>query len=155
VPVEPKVKSAKTCKLFKRGADRNGKTAKTADPPCYYSPVGAGEQRATGCLKKWRRNMTTEKQLRKFVKVRNASPHQGNLQFYFDAEECGIEPTVFETVKTIPAGYLWEFGCGTLVERSARRDRFAFFPKGVAVDPATGDADHERNLKAAAAFCGL
>lgn len=35
VPVEPKVKSAKTCKMSLRGVSANAETAKTADPSCY------------------------------------------------------------------------------------------------------------------------
>lgn len=41
-PVEPKVKSAKTCELSLRGVSAEAETAKTVDPTCYSSPVGAG-----------------------------------------------------------------------------------------------------------------
>lgn len=42
VPVDPKVKSAKTCKLFKRGVSGNPKTPKIADPPCYDAVIVNG-----------------------------------------------------------------------------------------------------------------
>lgn len=39
VPVEPKVKSAKTRELFKRGVRAKAKTPKTVDPLCYDACV--------------------------------------------------------------------------------------------------------------------
>lgn len=39
VPITPDVKLAKTCKLSLSGVTENLKTEKTADPPCYNSPV--------------------------------------------------------------------------------------------------------------------
>jgi hypothetical protein len=39
VPVEPEVKSAKTCDLFNAGVSGNPKTGKSTDPTCYTSPV--------------------------------------------------------------------------------------------------------------------
>lgn len=34
----------------------------------------------------------TKKQLEKFVKLRNKSGFASNMQFWFDAKECGFEP---------------------------------------------------------------
>src|SRR5690349_5614946 len=57
VPVEPQVKSAKTCKLFNAGVSGIAGSAKTADPPCYNTPATLEEANAAGCLTMWRRKM--------------------------------------------------------------------------------------------------
>jgi hypothetical protein len=85
--------------------------------------------------------MLTMKQLKKFVKMRNESGFQGNLQFYFDAEECGISPTVFEQPKKIAndGGYFWKLDAGTVVERAGRLERFTVYPPGTDINLETGD----------------
>ena len=42
VPVEPKVKSSKTCDLFKAGVSDFAKTEKIADPTCYAWSFNGG-----------------------------------------------------------------------------------------------------------------
>jgi hypothetical protein len=39
MPVEPKVKSAKTCELFNADVSGNVGTAKSVDPTCYHAVV--------------------------------------------------------------------------------------------------------------------
>jgi hypothetical protein len=83
----------------------------------------------------------TKEQLQKFVEIRNASPHIGNLQFYIDAKEAGLEPTLFETPQNLKCGYLWRFTNGTIVERSGRLmgERFKLFKAGTIIDSETGE----------------
>lgn len=56
VPVEPQVKSAETCELPLRGMSAEAGSAKTADPSCYSSPVGAGETARHGLFenRRWK-----------------------------------------------------------------------------------------------------
>lgn len=64
----------------------------------------------------------TEKQLRKFIKIRNASNFQSNMQFNFDAEAAGFRATDLgkPTKKQKEDGtffYWWNTPFGILVER--------------------------------------
>lgn len=72
----------------------------------------------------------TEKQLRKFIKIRNLSNFQNNLQFAFDAEASGFD--VKELDKATyehrePDGisfYWWNTPFGILVERLGKMRLF-------------------------------
>jgi hypothetical protein len=69
--------------------------------------------------------MLTKKQLEKFVKVRNKSPHSSNLQFAFDCEECGFttsdigDPQKVVAAKGGRVSYVWRTKVGVLVETQA------------------------------------
>jgi hypothetical protein len=91
VPVEPKVKSDETCKLFNVGAVKLAGSAKSVDPIVYNACVG-WETSAAGCLKRWSTIMAiTKAKLQRFVRTRNKSAFPSNLQFYSDAQECGFD----------------------------------------------------------------
>ena len=55
--------------------------------------------------------------LRKFVKIRNVSGFQSNLQFSFDLEEAGLQMSDMPEVQKIAENhYVWDFPCGRLTE---------------------------------------
>jgi hypothetical protein len=60
----------------------------------------------------------TKKQLEKFVKLRNKSPHASNLQFQIDAEECGFKVSDLGEIRVIGDDhfYMWDTPHGFLRE---------------------------------------
>ena len=55
--------------------------------------------------------------LRKFVKIRNSSGLNSNLQFSFDLEEAGLAmKDLPEVIKVTENHYVWELPCGRLTE---------------------------------------
>lgn len=55
-------------------------------------------------------------QLKKFIKKRNASSHQNNLQFMIDARECGVNINELGEAKPTKTGYCWDTPYGRLME---------------------------------------
>lgn len=67
-------------------------------------------------------DITAEK-LRRFVKIRNASAFNSNLQFQADADEAGFSSTDLpEPTKPKIGLYVWKFPFGLLVERNGVLD---------------------------------
>jgi len=63
----------------------------------------------------------TVAQLNKFVRTRNKSPHQSNLQFMCDAEACGFKVDDMPAAEKVEQGhYRWKFESGTLEEIHGR-----------------------------------
>lgn len=59
----------------------------------------------------------TKAQLLKFIKTRNASDHQSNLQFQFDLEACGMKlADLGDAFKVKEGRYWWETPHGLLIE---------------------------------------
>ena len=59
----------------------------------------------------------TKEQLLKFIKIRNASGFQSNLQFEFDAREAGFDAKDLGHVAKVDNGlYEWKTPHGVLVE---------------------------------------
>lgn len=59
----------------------------------------------------------TKAQLEKFVRVRNASPFNSNLQFGFDASGCGFSDRELGVVsRRQEGGYRWDTEHGALIE---------------------------------------
>ncbi len=60
----------------------------------------------------------TKRQMARFIKMRNSSDFQSNLQFQIDAEACGFRPSDLGDVKKIEEGeYVWQTPYGTLREK--------------------------------------
>lgn len=60
----------------------------------------------------------TQKKLERFIKMRNKSGFQSNLQFQFDADACGLKVADFGPVTKHEEGfYSWDTPCGRLIER--------------------------------------
>ena len=51
----------------------------------------------------------TKPKLLKFIKIRNKSPYNSNLQFSIDADSCGIKLEDLGEVKKLEDGYGWEW----------------------------------------------
>ncbi len=49
----------------------------------------------------------SEKQLKRFIKIRNESGFASNLQFQFDAHEAGFKVDALGTVEKTAEGYRW------------------------------------------------
>lgn len=63
----------------------------------------------------------TKAQLLKFIKTRNASDHQSNLQFQFDLEACGLKiADLGDGDWQQPGRFAWETPHGTLIEERGK-----------------------------------
>lgn len=59
----------------------------------------------------------TKNQLLKFVKIRNESEFQTNLQFMLDLQQCGLSVKDFEGPRKVAEGHWeWDTPHGTLIE---------------------------------------
>ena len=52
----------------------------------------------------------------KFVKIRNRSPHQSNLQFHIDLRAAGIDPKELPKAEPMPGGFSWDLGFCLMME---------------------------------------
>jgi hypothetical protein len=60
----------------------------------------------------------TKQQLQRFVTKRNKSGFASNLQFAFDAKECGFDvEDLGQAHRLETGGYRWSTGHGHLIER--------------------------------------
>lgn len=60
----------------------------------------------------------TEAKIAKFIKIRNESPHQSNMQFEFDARQAGFSVADMPKPEKVDEGhYVWHFPFGKLVEQ--------------------------------------
>ena len=60
----------------------------------------------------------TKQQLTRFVALRNKSGFASNLQFAFDAKECGFDvDDLADAIKVEGGGYRWHTEHGLLIER--------------------------------------
>lgn len=66
--------------------------------------------------------MITQKQIEKFVKIRNKSAYSSNIQFFTDLAKCGIEEEELGEAKKIGNGWKWELSCGMLTEIEGRME---------------------------------
>lgn len=94
----------------------------------------------------------TEKRIREFIRVRNASQFASNLQFQIDADACGVDLDLLGAAAPVAHGYAWTLPFGTLREdtrfacgkMALFKDRaFAFGDSRVG----TGDDDGPPELK--------
>ena len=79
----------------------------------------------------------TKAQLVRFIKLRNKSAFNTNLQFYFDMNECGIDPTELENATNLNdrIGCWWDLPHGVLVELYGK---LTLYKAGTIVDMSTG-----------------
>lgn len=69
--------------------------------------------------------LKSKKQLKEFVKVRNESSFQNNMQFAIDAEECGFRINELGEAKKIEnengtVTYVWNTPFGQLIEEMGK-----------------------------------
>lgn len=63
------------------------------------------------------KNKITEKMIVRFIKLRNRNL-PSNMQFMFDAKECGFDVRDMPTPEKVDEGhYVWHFPFGKLVEQ--------------------------------------
>lgn len=64
--------------------------------------------------------MFTEQNLRKFIRTRNNSRHNSNMQFSIDLRACGISAIDLGDAERIEGGYQWRTAHGKLKEVNGR-----------------------------------
>jgi hypothetical protein len=79
----------------------------------------------------------TRKQMEKFIKLRNKSGFNSNLQFMIDMREAGIEVSELENCTNLNEriGCWWDTPVGVLVELHGR---LTLYPSGTIIDMSTG-----------------
>lgn len=77
------------------------------------------------------------KQMQKFVKLRNRSSFNTNLQFMIDMDECGIEAKELENCTNLNdrIGCWWDTPVGVLVELHGK---LTLYKSGAIIDMNTG-----------------
>lgn len=88
------------------------------------------------------------KQMTKFIKTRNASPHNTNAQFMIDMEECGIERHELDNATNLNGriGCWWDTPVGVLVELHGK---MTLYKSGAIIDMTTGTPFYSKPVIAA------
>lgn len=90
----------------------------------------------------------TKAQLLRFIKMRNKSGFNSNLQFSFDMSECGIKAKELENATNLNdrAGCWWDLPHGVLVELYGQ---LTLYKSGTIIDMTTGKPFYSKPVIAA------
>ena len=90
----------------------------------------------------------TKAQLLRFIKMRNKSGFNSNLQFCIDLRECGIDAKELENATNLNdrIGCWWDTPHGVLVEL---RGQLTLYASGTIVDMTTGKPFYSKPVVAA------